>query len=73
MKDSYNCDALSIAGATAAIEDLAWFTETRGLILASRARLIDALVGWDLPASTPKQTLFGASTLNRPANSCTSI
>ncbi len=43
VKDSYNCDALSIAGATAAMEDQAWFTETRALILATRARLTDSL------------------------------
>ncbi len=39
VKDSYNCDALSIAGATAAIDDRAWFNRTRAAILATRARL----------------------------------
>jgi histidinol-phosphate aminotransferase len=39
VKDSYNCDALSIAGATAAIDDRAWFDRTRGAILATRSRL----------------------------------
>jgi histidinol-phosphate aminotransferase len=39
VKDSYNCDALSIAGATAAIDDRAWFDRTRAAILATRARL----------------------------------
>ncbi len=29
VKDSYNCDALSIAGATAAIDDQAWLAENR--------------------------------------------
>ncbi len=43
VKDSYNCDALSIAGATAAIDDQAWLAETRGEILATRERLTDAL------------------------------
>jgi len=43
VKDSYNCDALSIAGATAALNDQDWFTETRSAILATRARLIEAL------------------------------
>ena len=38
VKDSYNCDALSIAGATAAIDDQAWLAETRGKILATRER-----------------------------------
>lgn len=39
VKDSYNCDALSIAGATAAIDDQAWLVETRAKILATRDRL----------------------------------
>ena len=36
-------DALSIAGATAAIDDQAWLAETRGKILATRARLTQRL------------------------------
>jgi histidinol-phosphate aminotransferase len=49
VKDSYNCDSLSIAGATAAIDDRAWFDETRTKILATRARMTGALkeVGFD--------------------------
>ncbi len=43
LKDSYNCDALSIAGATAAIDDQAWLAETRGKILAMRTRLTQRL------------------------------
>jgi len=39
VKDSYNCDALSIAGATAAIDDQAYFQRTRSAIIATRARL----------------------------------
>lgn len=39
IKDSYNCDALSIAAATAAIDDQAWLAETRAKIIATRARL----------------------------------
>lgn len=38
-KDSYNCDALSIAGATAAIDDQAWRLDNRERILATRSRL----------------------------------
>jgi histidinol-phosphate aminotransferase len=47
VKDSYNCDALSIAGATAAINDQAWFAETRARILATRTRLCEHLRGLD--------------------------
>lgn len=39
LKDSYNCDALSIAAATAAVDDQAWLAATRAKILATRARL----------------------------------
>jgi histidinol-phosphate aminotransferase len=40
VKDSYNCDALAIAGATAAIDDQAWLTENRAKILQTRGRLV---------------------------------
>jgi histidinol-phosphate aminotransferase len=43
VKDSYNCDTVSIAGATAAIDDQAWLAETRSTILATRARMTEAL------------------------------
>jgi histidinol-phosphate aminotransferase len=39
VKDSYNCDALAIAAATAAIGDQSWLAENRAKILATRARL----------------------------------
>jgi histidinol-phosphate aminotransferase len=40
LKDSYNCDALSIAAATAAIGDRAWLSDNRAKIVATRRRLI---------------------------------
>jgi len=43
VKDSYNCDALSLAGATAAIDDQAWLRQTVDKILATRQRLADGL------------------------------
>jgi histidinol-phosphate aminotransferase len=39
VKDSYNCDALSIAAATAAIDDQNWLAENRAKIIATRTRL----------------------------------
>ena len=39
VKDSYNCDAVSIAGATAAIDDQAWLADNRSRIIATRTRL----------------------------------
>jgi histidinol-phosphate aminotransferase len=43
VKDSYNCDALSIAGSTAAIDDQAWLRETRQKIVNTRVRMTDQL------------------------------
>jgi histidinol-phosphate aminotransferase len=43
VKDSYNVDALSIAGATAAIDDQAWLVETRAKILKTRRRLVEGM------------------------------
>lgn len=43
VKDSYNCDALAIAGATAAIGDQRWLAENRARILAERTRLTQQL------------------------------
>ena len=53
VKDSYNCDALSIAAATAAIGDQAWLRQTREKILRSRGRLLTALrtLGFIVPDS----------------------
>ena len=53
VKDSYNCDALSIAAATAAIGDRAWLVENRGKIIATRERLFTNLrnLGFVGPAS----------------------
>ena len=39
VKDSYNCDSLSIAGATAALDDQAHFKNTRDAIVATRTRM----------------------------------
>jgi histidinol-phosphate aminotransferase len=45
VKDSYNCDVLSLAAATAALEDQDYLHATRARILATRARLTGALRG----------------------------
>ena len=57
VKDSYNCDALSIAGATAAIDDQAWLAETRAVILATRERMTTELRSLGF-ASVPSQANF---------------
>lgn len=53
VKDSYNCDMLSIAGATAAIDDQAWLADNRAKILATRSRLTARLheLGFDVVES----------------------
>ena len=50
VKDSYNCDTLSLAAASAAIEDQDWMLENRRKILATRFRLTTALreIGFDV-------------------------
>jgi len=53
IKDSYNCDALSLIGAAAALADQEYFRSTRDKICATRARLEAALrkMGFELPPS----------------------
>jgi histidinol-phosphate aminotransferase len=57
VKDSYNCDALSIAAATAAIGDQAWLADNRRKILATRRQLTDGMtaLGFDV---VPSQANF---------------
>lgn len=43
VKDSYNCDSLSIAAATAAIHDQAWLAENRRKVIATREKLAAGL------------------------------
>jgi histidinol-phosphate aminotransferase len=48
VKDSFNSfplDCLALAGATAAVEDDAWFQDTRARIMASREKLVRDLSG----------------------------
>jgi histidinol-phosphate aminotransferase len=53
VKDSYNCDALSLIGAAAALEDQEYFRATRDKIRATRAHLEQAMrqMGFDVPPS----------------------
>jgi histidinol-phosphate aminotransferase len=57
VKDSYNCDALSLEAARAALEDQDYLRMTRSQILATRTRLAAALgeLGFDV---TPSQANF---------------
>ena len=53
VKDSYNCDALSIAAAAAAIVDDDWQRENRRKIIATRNRLTERMrsLGFDVAES----------------------
>jgi histidinol-phosphate aminotransferase len=78
VKDSYNCDALAIAGATAAIDDQAWLRENVARIRTTRQRMTSALAGlgfsvvpsqanfvWCTPAGQTAQTLYTRLKQNR--------
>src|SRR5579885_3045196 len=57
VKDSYNCDVLSLVAATAAIEDADYLRETAAKVVATRGRLTEALrrLGFDV---CPSQANF---------------
>lgn len=57
VKDSYNCDVLSLAAATAAIEDQDYFHRVRKKIIATRDRMRPALIelGFEV---TPSEANF---------------
>jgi histidinol-phosphate aminotransferase len=57
VKDSYNCDALSIAAATAALNDQEYARSTWAKVKHERARMVVELTarGWDV---IPSQTNF---------------
>lgn len=57
VKDSYNCDVLSLAAAAAALEDQAWLRQNRATILTTRRRLAEALAGLGFLV-TPSQSNF---------------
>ena len=53
VKDSYNCDALSLAGATAAVDDQQWLKANRQRIIATRESMTQRLraIGFDVTDS----------------------
>ena len=67
VKDSYNCDALSIAAATAAIGDQAWRTENRVKILATRQRLAAGLRELGFAAVDSQANFVWTTHPHRPA------
>lgn len=67
VKDSYNCDSIAIAAATAAIQDQAWMLTNREKIRATKARLEQGLTGLGFEV-TPSQANFVWCT--HPAHEC---
>jgi len=57
VKDSYNCDVLSLAAAAAALDDQEYLRRTRSKVLATRARLEKALAELGF-AVTPSRANF---------------
>jgi histidinol-phosphate aminotransferase len=57
VKDSYNCDVLSLAAAAAALEDQEYLRSTRAQIIATRGRLAATLERLGF-AVTPSQANF---------------
>jgi histidinol-phosphate aminotransferase len=65
VKDSYNCDALSLAGAQAALEDQDYLQQMRAKIIATRARLTSALVSLGFQALPSQANFVWASRADR--------
>jgi histidinol-phosphate aminotransferase len=66
VKDSYNCDVLSLAAATAALEDQEYRLTTRARILATRARMERALRGLGFEVCPSQANFLWCRRADRP-------
>ncbi|HEY1861057.1 MAG TPA: aminotransferase class I/II-fold pyridoxal phosphate-dependent enzyme, partial [Gemmataceae bacterium] len=66
VKDSYNCDVLSLAAATAALDDDHYLQETRGKILATRKHLAAALTKLGFSVSPSQANFLWCRRADRP-------
>jgi histidinol-phosphate aminotransferase len=66
VKDSYNCDVLSLAAATAAIQDQEYRLQTRSRILATRERLTESLRGLGFDVLPSQANFVWAQRTDRP-------
>lgn len=66
VKDSYNCDVLSLAAATAAVEDQDYFREVRAKILATRGRLAPALAALGFEVTPSHANFLWCRRADRP-------
>ena len=69
VKDSYNCDAISIAAATAAISDQTWLVENRAKIIASRERFGNELVQLGFQVQPSQANFLWCTHPEHPAHS----
>lgn len=66
VKDSYNCDALSIVAATAALSDEEWFTETLAKIKKTRAEMVPQLEKLGFHVTPSQANFLWCTMLERP-------
>jgi histidinol-phosphate aminotransferase len=66
VKDSYNCDALSIAGATAAVADQEWVATNRARVIATRERMTVRLRGLGFTVTDSHANFVWATRTDRP-------
>src|SRR5262249_3429531 len=66
VKDSYNCDVLSLAAATAALEDAEYYRGTRERILRTRARLAAGLAALGFDVVPGQANFVGCRRDSRP-------
>lgn len=66
VKDSYNCDALSIAGATAAIDDQEWLRDSRTKILATRKQMESRLAALGFSVQPSQANFVWCTQPDRP-------
>jgi histidinol-phosphate aminotransferase len=66
VKDSYNCDVLSLAAATAALEDQAYMLANRARIIATRTRLTAALQELGFVVGNSQANFVWCRRLDRP-------
>ena len=69
VKDSYNCDTLSLAGGAAALEDVDYFAGCRAKILATRRRLTDAVRALGFPVTESQANFVWCPGHPRPSRS----
>jgi histidinol-phosphate aminotransferase len=66
VKDSYNCDVLSLAAAAAALEDEAYLQQTRGRVIATRERLCGELKGLGFDVCPSQANFLWCRRADRP-------